>query len=79
MPQKKQEKKSNIKTGLQRNPALYRAKLDCQIARETLAGDIQPPSGLSRQDWALYNICHAIEDIATALMNQFSPAETIDK
>lgn len=79
MPKKNPENKPKIKTELQRNPALYRVKLSCQISRECLAGEKEPPSGLSRQEWVLYNMCHALDDIATALMNQFSPAETIDK
>ena len=79
MPKKNPDKKPKIKTDLQRNPALYCVKLACEMSRKCLAGEQDPPCGLSRQDWVLYNMCHALEDIATAMMNQFSPAETIDK
>ena len=64
---------------LARSAELYRAKLSCSIARDICAGKNEPPPPLTRQDWALFHLAHAIEDIAHAMLEKFYPAETIDK
>lgn len=50
-----------------RNPALYRAQLACKIARDCLDGKSNPPLGCSLDNWVMYQLLHAVEDIAKAL------------
>ena len=47
--------------------ALYRVKLNCKIGQEVLNGNTKPPDGVGRTEYALYNLLHAVEDIATAI------------
>ena len=49
------------------NPALYRAITSCRVGRDALDGTFPPPQMATPTEYALYNLLHAIEDIATAL------------
>ena len=54
-----------------RVPDLHRAQLDCLVARDALAGKADPPpAGLTRTDYALYNLASAIKHIARHLEAQ---------
>lgn len=52
---------------VRRKNALYRAKLSCKIGRDALEGCIEIPANVQSIDWALFNLLHAVEEIATAL------------
>lgn len=54
--------------GLFRHPGLYRAQLSCKIGRDVLEGKITPPDGTAPMEWAMFNLLHAVEEIATAMM-----------
>jgi hypothetical protein len=47
--------------------ALYRCKASCRIGRQALDGDIVLPVGHQPIDWAMYNMLHAISEIATVM------------
>jgi len=49
-----------------REYALYRVSLACKVGRDGLEGRKVPP-GVTPGDWALYNLLHAVEDMALAL------------
>lgn len=53
--------------GLVRHPGLYRAQLSCKIGRDALEGKTQCPEGVSPIEWAMFNLLHAVEEIATAM------------
>jgi hypothetical protein len=62
---------------LHEHPELYRAQLSCKVARDALDGKtgkyllkhkIDVPSDNFPMDFAFYNLCHAVEEIAGALM-----------
>ena len=65
MPKKKTVKHSD----------LYRAQLSCMIARDVIERKTIPPDGVTAVEWALYNMCHAIEDIALYLGKESSDDE----
>ena len=46
---------------------LYRARLSCKVGRDAIEGKIAPPCGVPPMEWALYNLLHAVEDIAGAM------------
>ena len=46
---------------------LYRAKLSCAIARDTLNGAIKRVKPENEVPFALFNLCYAIEEIAVYL------------
>ena len=46
--------------------ALYRASLACKIGRDAIEGK-NVPDGVSRMEFAMFNLFHAIEDIALAM------------
>jgi hypothetical protein len=46
---------------------LYRARLSCKVGRDALEGKIMTPTGCQPLEWAIYNLLHAIDDIAGAL------------
>ena len=48
---------------------LYRAKLSCKIGRDALDGKTSYPPGSTRVEYALYNLLHAVEEIASAMPN----------
>lgn len=52
-----------------KNLPLYRAQLSCKIGRDALEGTTDPPPGCTAIDWALFQLLHAIEEIATAMMS----------
>jgi hypothetical protein len=54
--------------GLLRHPGLYRAQLSCKIGRDAIEGKITPPDGTAPMEWAMFNLLHAVEEIATAMM-----------
>ena len=54
--------------GLVRHPGLYRAQLSCKIGRDVLEGKTQCPDGVHPMEWAVFNLLHAVEEIATAMM-----------
>jgi hypothetical protein len=47
--------------------ATYRAKLSCRIGRDVIEGQTTAPGGISRTEYAIYNLLHAVEEIADAL------------
>jgi len=51
-----------------RHPGLYRAQLSCKIGRDVLEGKTQCPDGVQPMEWAMFNLLHAVEEIATAMM-----------
>jgi len=53
----------------------YRAQLACSIGREVLSGETSPPENTSKMEYAMFNLLHAVEDIATALqqMTDYHP------
>ena len=50
-------------------PELYRATLSCKIGRDAIERK-NVPDGTSAQDYAIFNLLHAIEDIAKHLMKE---------
>jgi hypothetical protein len=54
--------------GLVRHPGLYRAQLSCRIARDVIEGKTAAPADVSHMEWAMFNLLHAVEEIATAMM-----------
>ena len=55
----------NADEQLERYPALYRAKLSCKVGRRALE-ELRD----DRQDYALFCLLHAVEEIAQHLMEQ---------
>jgi hypothetical protein len=56
---------------LKRVPELYRAAFFCDIGRDTLEGIRKPRiDGLTRAEYALFNLLHAVEEIAEHLAKQ---------
>jgi hypothetical protein len=53
---------------LVRHPGLYRAKLSCKVGRDVIEGKITPPDGVEPMEWSMFNLLHAVEEIATAMM-----------
>jgi len=53
---------------LVRHPGLYRAQLSCRIARDVIEGKTAAPADVSHLEWAMFNLLHAVEEIATAMM-----------
>ena len=64
--------------GLDRHPGLYRAQLSCKLGRDALEGKTTPPGGVSQMQWAMFNLLHAVEEIATAMMPS-DEAETSER
>jgi hypothetical protein len=54
--------------GLVRRTGLYRAQLSCKIGRDALKGKTTAPDGVTPMEWAMFNLLHAVEEIATAMM-----------
>ena len=54
--------------GLVRHPGLFRAQLSCKLGRDALEGKTTPPDGVTPMEWAMFNLLHAVEDVATAMM-----------
>jgi hypothetical protein len=48
----------------------YRAKLNCRIGRDVIEGKTVAPCNLSRMEYALYNLLHAVEAIADAMSDK---------
>jgi hypothetical protein len=44
--------------------AAYSAVLSCQIGIKTMEGKETPPDGISREEYALYNLLHAVKSLA---------------
>ena len=77
MKRKQSKTKTRTKAGqtaslrcdaLVRHPGLYRAKLSCRIGRDALEGKSRPPEFVTPTEYAIYNLLHAMEEIADALM-----------
>lgn len=47
--------------------ALYRAQLECQVGRDALEGKIPTPDGVQPIEYAVFQLLHAIEDLAKAM------------
>jgi hypothetical protein len=47
---------------------LYRVKLSCKIGRDALEGKTKLPCGTTPTDYAIFNLLHAVEEIASAMM-----------
>ena len=62
-------KRSNHLKGpkTEREWALYRAKLNCQLGRKALDGQTQPANGYTAIEYALFCILHSLEDMAEAM------------
>lgn len=54
--------------GIIRHPGLYRAQLSCRVGRDVLEGKTQCPNGVQPMEWAMFNLLHAVEEIATAML-----------
>jgi len=44
--------------------AAYRCKLSCRIGRDVLDGKTATPPGVSRLEYAMFNLLHAVEELA---------------
>ena len=55
------------KSNLPKNLELYRAKLACSIGRDALDGTNEKFQGQEAIRFALYNLLHAVSDIADHL------------
>jgi len=49
------------------NKALFRAELFCRIGKDLLSGVMSTPTGIPRDDWIMYHLLNAIEDLAKGL------------
>lgn len=58
---------SGTTDGLVRHPGLYRAQLSCKIGRDVLEGKTQCPDGVQPMEWAMFNLLHAVDEIARAM------------
>ena len=63
----KTEKGKTKKPETPREWSTYRAKLSCRIGQDVLNGNTKPPDGVGRTEYALFNLLHAVEEIADAL------------
>jgi hypothetical protein len=63
---------NKITDELNTTPELYRVKLSCKIGRDIISGEAQPPPYLSKTEYALFNLFHAIEDIALHLQTRIN-------
>ena len=63
----KPAKKKNAAKELERTSELYRAKLACQIGRGVLEREHPTPPGVFPHEYALFNLLHAVEEIAEHL------------
>lgn len=52
------------KANLTDNPHLYRAILSCKIGRDAIDSKTSLPKNISAMEWAIYNMLHAVEEIA---------------
>ena len=52
---------------VRRKNALYRAGLSCAIGRDAIEGRIEIPANVSPMEWAMFNLLHAVEEIASAI------------
>jgi len=44
--------------------AAYRCKVTCQIGRDALSGKTKTPAGGSPLEYAVFNLLHAVEELA---------------
>lgn len=42
----------------------YRAQAACRIGRDALDGKAEIPPGVTRHEYALFNLLHAVEELA---------------
>ena len=58
------------------HPGLYRAQLSCRIARDAIEGKRhQAPPYCTATEYALFNLAHAVEEIATAMLEERTPPQ----
>jgi hypothetical protein len=43
---------------------IYRCVLSCKIGRDALDGKSDPPAGRTPTEYAIYNLLHAVEELA---------------
>jgi hypothetical protein len=59
------------KKRVEKSPAhcgLYQAILSCKIARDGIDGKVKIPLGITRIEYVLYNLAHAVEELAKERM-----------
>lgn len=47
--------------------AVERARLACKVGRDGINGEQDLPDGVTGLEWAVYNLLHAVEDVANAV------------
>jgi hypothetical protein len=47
-----------------KEPASYRVHLNCQVARDVIAGKTPTPEICTRTEYALFLLSHAVEELA---------------
>ena len=47
--------------------AAYRCQLSCKVGRDALEGISEPPPGVGRIEYALFNLLHAVEELSHAV------------
>ena len=47
--------------------ALYRCKASCRLGEQALSGDARAPVGHQPIEWAMYNMFHAISELANVM------------
>lgn len=51
----------------ERELCLYRAQLSCKIGRDAIDGNARAPAGTTEMEYAMFNLLHAVEEIAKAM------------
>jgi len=54
--------------GSVRHPGLCVAQLSCKVGRNVIEGKTNAPDGVPPIEWAMFNLLHAVEEIAKAMM-----------
>ena len=47
--------------------AVERARMSCKVGRDGINGAQDLPDGVTGLEWAVYNLLHAVEDVANAV------------
>lgn len=53
----------------QSEAAAIRCSISCQIGRNALDGKKEPPNDISRLEYAIYNLLHAVEDLSKQIQH----------
>ena len=64
MARKKEKKSPAAESG---HSEFHRVKLSCRIGRDALEGKSICPPGVFPVEYALFNLLHAVEDLAEAI------------